>query len=111
MTDNEFIEELAARLTLFLEGDRRRATSVLTCPLGFAGYANVGHFLGQLALPRGLDHNTSAEQLEGTLFLTPVIEEGIVTKFEAIPGRELDKRHQEAAERMKEAQKDDSKIH
>lgn len=105
MTDAEFVEEMAARLNLVLEADPQRATHVLGTSLTHVGYASVGHFVSQLAIPRGIDPTTSPDVLKNVKFLVPVIEDGRIVKFDAVTGEELQQRHQEDAEKVaKDAQ-------
>lgn len=97
MTDEEFVDELVARLNHFIELNPDRANAVLCTELLKAGYASVGHFVGQLAMPRGLGPQTKAEDLQNVKFVLPLIEDGKIVKFEGVPGTEL----QERAQRFK----------
>ena len=98
MTDSEFIEEMATRLNLLLEGDSDRALAALTVSLTHAGYANVGHFLGQMCLPRGITPATSPDELQNVKFLMPVMEGGRIVQFQAVTGAELQEKAAEAAQ-------------
>lgn len=93
MTDAEFVEEIAKRLNLLLEADQNRAQQILTTPMVHVQYANVGHFLGQLGLPRGLGRDTPPEDMREVKFLMPVIDEnGRIKEFEAVTGQDLEER-------------------
>jgi len=112
MTDAEFADELVARLNLFLEGDNARAAATLTTSLAHVGYANVGHFVGQLCLPRGVDMTTPPESLKDVKFLMPVLDEKRGIKaFRAVTGEELQVKHAEMLQQMADTDEDDSKIH
>jgi hypothetical protein len=110
MTDAEFTDELVARLNLFLEADLDRANAVLTSPLHRAGYASVGHFVGQLAMPRHITREASAQEVSDVKFVAPVVEDQKIVKFESLSGAELQERHAAAA---REAQRraEDQKTH
>lgn len=110
MTDSEFIEEMATRLNLLLEGDADQTATVLAVPLTHAGYANIGHFLGQMCLPRGISSDTSPDTLQNVKFLMPVTEGGRITKFATVTGAELQERAAEAAQKAQEPP-DGDKIH
>lgn len=105
MTDAEFVEEFAERLTLWLHADAARANAALLTPLGHAGYANVGHLLGQICFPRGIDPANPPREgvLEEVRFLTPVVQDRRITAFEAVSGADLQRRQQEMAERAARA--------
>lgn len=112
MTDAEFTEEIANRLNALLRADEARAMQGLTTPMVHAGYANVGHFLGQLCLPAGVDHSTPPDQLQNVKFLMPVIgENGRINSFRAVTGEELAQEHAQMQERRAQAKDDESKIH
>ena len=114
MTDEEFLEEMAARLNLFIEGDAKRAHVTLATPLTHAGYASVGHFLGQLCSPRGITEKTEADLLQNVKFLMPEFDEGRITGFQAVTGADLQKRVAEGAQKAQAAaaqKKDKSKVH
>jgi len=114
MTDEEFVEELATRLNLFIDVDEQRSLAVLTTPLMQAGYANVGHFLGQLCCPRGITDASPPEQLANVKFLMPVLKKGRITSFRAVTGTEIQEKVREAAEAAHSARADDAddpKIH
>jgi len=110
MTDAEFIEEMATRLNLLIEGDADRATAVLTASLAHAGYANVGHFLGQMCLPRGITPATAPEELQNVKFLMPVMGKGRIARFEAVTGAQLQEKAAQAAQGVTEPS-DGSKVH
>lgn len=110
MTDSEFIEEMATRLNLLIEGDPARAAVVLTTPLVRAGYANVGHFLGQMCLPRGITQDTDPAELQNVKFLMPVMEGGRIARFEAVTGAELQEKAGQAAQGAAEPP-DGKKVH
>jgi hypothetical protein len=112
MTDAEFAEELVVRLNLFLEADNMRAGATLTTSLAHVGYANVGHFLGQLCMPRGVDMNTPPESLKDVKFLMPVLDEKQGIKaFKAVTGEELQERHAAMQQKMAEQKDAEDKIH
>lgn len=98
MTDAEFVEELAERLNLFLQADPGRANAALLTPMSHAGYASVGHLLGQFCLPRGINPSADPATVENVKFLVPVIEDRRIVKFEAVTGQELQERHRQMAE-------------
>lgn len=97
MTDAEFTDELVARLNRFIEADPDRANVILCTSLLNAGYASVGHFVGQLGMPAGLSPGTKPEDLQNVKFILPLVVEGRIVKFEGIAGTEL----QERAQRFK----------
>lgn len=118
MTDDEFMEELVARVNLFLDADLHKANKVLCTPLPHAGYASVGHFLGMLALPRSFNPGTaSPEEVANVKMVMPVIRENTITEFALVAGSDLQKRAQATKERLKnESSEDaedapDSKVH
>jgi SNF2 family DNA or RNA helicase len=112
MTDAEFADELATRLNLFLEADALRAGATLTSSLAHVGYANVGHFLGQLCLPRGVDISTDPEELKNVKFLMPVLDEkNGIKAFQTVTGEELQQKHAAMQKQAEEAAKDEPKIH
>ena len=80
--DAEFVKELAKRLNTMIEQNADRSNAVLTTALNHAGYASIAHFLGELALPA----RSSVEDLKGSLFLFPVIEEGYIKRFDLVTG-------------------------
>jgi len=97
MTDAEFTDELVERLNLLLEADPKRANTVFTTPLHNAAYASVGHFVGQLAMPRHITKEATADDVTGVKFVVPVVEDQRIVKFEALSGGELQERHEAAA--------------
>jgi hypothetical protein len=115
MTDAEFVEELATRLNLLIEADSNRAQAVLTMPLLQAGYANVGHFLGQMCCPRGITDQTAPKDLQDVKFLMPVLDGERIARFRSVTGSELQQKAAEAAQKRADAAaaKDpgDPKIH
>jgi hypothetical protein len=113
MTDGDFLEELVIRLNLIIEADKDRATKIFGTPLFHAGYASVGHFLGQLAMPRTITKEATADEVRNVKFIAPVVEDQRITRFEALTGAELQKRHLEAAKAAEEAKKTDPdpKVH
>lgn len=110
MTDAEFAEELVARLNLVLEADHPRATAVFATSLHKAGYASVAHFIGQLAMPRHITKEATADDVQNVKFVAPVIEDQRIVKFEAVTGEELQERHMAAAKGAQE-KKDGSQTH
>ena len=111
MTDAEFADELVVRLNLFLDADNLRAGATLTTSLAHVGYANVGHFLGQLCMPRGVDMTTPPEDLKNVKFLMPSIDEKRGIKaVQSVTGEEL---QQKAAEmqQQRDGPKADPEIH
>jgi len=112
MTDAEFAEELAERLNLFLKADEARASATLTTALTHAGYANVGHFLRQLCLPRGIDYNTPPEALQNVKFLMPVLADNTrIIGFRAVTGAELQEKLAQMQQRAQETSEKDPEIH
>jgi hypothetical protein len=113
MTDGEFLEELVIRLNLIIEADKDRASAVFGTPLVHARYASVGHFLGQLAMPRTITKEASAEEVRNVKFIVPVVEDQRITRFETVTGVELQARHAAAAKAAEEAKKTepDPKVH
>ena len=112
MTDAEFAEELVTRLNLFLDADNARAAATLTTSLAHVGYANIGHFIGQLCMPRGVDQNTPPEQLKDVKFLMPVLDEKRGIKaFKAVTGEELQEQHAQMQQKMTDAEDEKSKVH
>jgi len=112
MTDDEFIEELVTRLNMFLEMDQERANKTLMTPMAHAGYANVGHFLGQFCLPRGTGMDTPAEELKDVKFLLPeVAAEGGITGFRAVTGEQLQEEASVMQQRATEQKAKDSTPH
>jgi hypothetical protein len=111
MTDDEFVAELATRLNLFLQSDDQRSQAVLTTPLMHAGFASVGHFLGQICCPRGITDQSPPEQLENVKFLMPHIDKGRIVRFECVTGAELQERVKEAAQEAESEGPDGTKIH
>ena len=105
MTDAEFTDELVARLNLLIEADAERANKVFTTPLHAAAYASVGHFVGQLAMPRHITKEASADDVTGVKFVVPVVEDQRIVKFEALSGGELQERHETAAKAAQAVQK------
>lgn len=103
MTDAEFADELVTRLNLLLKADPQRANAVFTTPLAHAAYASVGHFVSQLAMPRHITKDASADDVKGVKFIAPVIEDQKIVKFEALTGDQLQKRHSEAAKAAEDA--------
>lgn len=89
MTDNDFVSELVERLNLFLKGSPERANRVLRTPLLHAQYATVGHFLGQLGLPRHITKDTEIKDMEKTLFIVPCFNEQRITHFRTATGKEI----------------------
>jgi hypothetical protein len=98
MTDAEFVDELVARLNLLLKADADRANAVFGTPLAHAAYASVGHFVGQLAMPRHITREASVDDVQNVKFVAPVVEDRRIMKFEAVTGAELQKRHAKAAQ-------------
>jgi hypothetical protein len=94
MTDDEFTEELVARINHIIELDPERANLILCTELMQGGYASVGHFLGQLAMPRGVGPTTAAKDLANVKFVLPLVVDGKIVKFEGIAGADLQKRAQ-----------------
>lgn len=112
MHDAEFADELVTRLNLMLEADPARANAVFTTPLGHAAYASVGHFVSQLALPRHITKEATADEVKEVKFIAPVISDQTIVKFEALTGDQLQQRHAEAAEAAEAAEKaKDPKVH
>ena len=115
MTDDEFMEELVARVNLFLEADLHKANQVLCTPLIHAGYASVGHFIGTLALPRTLNPVTaSPEEMAKVKMVMPIIRENMIAKFTLVAGADLQKQaQQQAKSEVSEGAEDapDRKIH
>lgn len=113
MTDAEFADELVARLNLVLEADLNRTNAVLMTALHHAGYASVGHFVSQLAMPRNITEETSADDVRNVKFIAPVVRDQKIVKFEALTGEELQTRHAAAAKSTEDVTKDDlgSKAH
>jgi hypothetical protein len=109
MNDAEFADELVTRLNLLLEADVQRANAVLTTPLAHAAYASVGHFVSQLAMPRHITKEATADEVKEVKFIAPVIEEQRIVKFEALTGDQLQQRHAEAA--AAQAGSKDPKVH
>lgn len=110
MTDAEFVDELVARLNLFLEIDPLRAKATLTSSLAHVGYANVGHFLGQFCLPRGVDETTAPEDLTNVKFVMPLLDEDQGIKgFQTVTGEELQQKHAEMQQQMAHAEEEKSK--
>lgn len=95
MNDAEFVEEFAARLNLFLQADETRANAALLTSLAHAGFANVGHLLGQLCFPRGF--SPGSEVGRTVKFLAPIIENHRIAQFKALTGEELQQQQQELA--------------
>lgn len=96
MTDDEFMEELVARVNLFLEADLDKANRVLCTPLTHAGYASVGHFIGMLTLPRSLNPVTATPaEMANVKMVMPVIRENMITAFTLVAGADLQKRAQQ----------------
>lgn len=93
MNDSEFAEELVARLNLFISANPDRAHATLFVPLSHAGYASVGHFVGQLAMPRNITSEATAEDLKNVKFVAPVLEGARIVRFETVTGAELQRRH------------------
>lgn len=104
MTDAEFVDELATRLNAFLAQDFERAQYVLLMPLARAGYASVGHFLGEVGLPRGITRKTPEGELADVRFLVPEIRQDMIVKFLTVTGAELQERAQKTPEKPEDPQ-------
>lgn len=112
MTDAEFADELVIRLNLFLDADNMRAGATLTTSMAHVGYANVGHFLGQICMPRGVDMATPPEDLKDVKFLMPILDEKRGIKaFQAVTGEELQQRAAEMQKKMDEQKAKEPEIH
>lgn len=103
MTDAEFADELVVRLNLFLDADNLRASATLTTSLAHVGYANVGHFIGQLCLPRGVGADTAPESLQNVKFVMPILDEKRGIKaFKTVTGEELQQKHAEMSQKVED---------
>lgn len=101
MNDPEFVDELVTRLNLVIDADPERANAVFGVSLQGAGYASVGHFIGQLAMPRHITKEATASDVENVKFVVPVVEDQRIVKFESVTGAELQRRHETAMDAEK----------